>query len=197
MALEEDALAEAWQDHHKRQDRVARAKLILHYEPFARRLAMAQHRRIPRQVELDDLASIAITQMIRRIDIFNPDINESFELYAAQSIRGAMLDELRSMDRVSRVTRSDARAVSTAEEALERVLKRPPTLEEVATHLDRPTQVIRSTIAKVEASRTAYLDEGTVTTPPAPAPDSTIPVLQAEVVELIKALPITTQRILV
>jgi RNA polymerase sigma factor for flagellar operon FliA len=196
MALDEHALEEAWKAVYDLKDPSCRAKLIEHYQPFADRLATAMHRNVPPSVELGDLKSLAYVGLIKCVDRFNPNINDSFELFSAATIRGHMLDDLRARDRVSRSTRRTHKEIEAARAALEAALSRPPSLEEISTESGITLSQIRDTIAKVDASRAVSIDEAPTSTPPSPPPDATIPRLQAEMGLLIRGMPLKMQQLL-
>src|SRR5437660_10624248 len=69
------------------------------------------------------------------IDAFDLDRGVKFETYCVPRIRGAMLDELRTMDWVPRLVRSKASKMEEARKSLEASLGRPPRPEEMAEKL--------------------------------------------------------------
>ena len=87
---------------------------------------------MPRHFDEDDLTSYGIIGLIDAIERFEPDRNLRFETYAIPRIKGAIIDELRSIDWVPRSVRSKARAVEQAVTHLETTLRRTPTEAEVA-----------------------------------------------------------------
>ena len=92
--------------------------------------------RLPDGVELDDLVSAGVFGLMNAIDAFDPTRGVKFETYCVSRIRGAMLDELRTMDWVPRLVRTRAKKLSEAMKQLEDSLGRQPTDEELATHLE-------------------------------------------------------------
>src|SRR6266581_2778893 len=91
--------------------------------------------RLPDGVDLDDLISAGIFGLMDAIEAFDLDRGVKFETYCVPRIRGAMLDELRSMDWVPRLVRSRAHKLDSASKQLEVELGRSPTNEEVAKRL--------------------------------------------------------------
>jgi RNA polymerase sigma factor (sigma-70 family) len=63
---------------------------------------------LPEGVELDDLISAGVFGLMDAIDAFDLSRGVKFETYCVPRIRGAMLDELRTMDWVPRLVRSKA-----------------------------------------------------------------------------------------
>jgi RNA polymerase sigma factor for flagellar operon FliA len=91
--------------------------------------------RLPDGVELDDLISAGIFGLMDAIDAFDIDRGVKFETYCVPRIRGAMLDELRTMDWVPRLVRSKASKLADANKQLELRLGRTPTDQERAEYL--------------------------------------------------------------
>ena len=83
-----------------------------------------------------DLASYGIIGLIDAIERFEPARNVKFETYAVPRIKGAIIDELRSIDWVPRSVRAKARAVEQSYSKLEATLHRTPTDAEVAADLE-------------------------------------------------------------
>jgi RNA polymerase sigma factor for flagellar operon FliA len=109
--------------------------IMEHYLHLVRYNAERIHVKLPDEVELDDLMSSGIFGLMDAIDGFKLDLGVKFETYSAPRIRGAILDELRSMDWVPRLVRSRAHKIDTATKQLELELGRSPTDEELAKRL--------------------------------------------------------------
>ncbi len=92
--------------------------------------------RLPSHVGKDDLVNAGIIGLMSALEKFDETRNVLFETYAGFRIRGAILDELRSRDTVSRSDRNKKARLEEAFEALQRDLGRHPTEEEVSDHLD-------------------------------------------------------------
>src|SRR6187455_2059307 len=91
--------------------------------------------RLPDGVELDDLISAGVFGLLDAIEAFDLTRGVKFETYCVPRIRGAMLDELRTMDWVPRLVRSKASRMEAARKELEASLGRPPRPEELAARL--------------------------------------------------------------
>ena len=91
---------------HRAGEHSAREQLIEAYGPLAMRIAQGMH--VPTGVLAgrDDLESAAHVGLIQAIDRYDPGRGVPFEPYAALRIRGAILDELRLVDDVSRGERA-------------------------------------------------------------------------------------------
>jgi RNA polymerase sigma factor for flagellar operon FliA len=91
--------------------------------------------RLPDGVDLDDLISAGVFGLMDAIDAFDLNRGVKFETYCVPRIRGAMLDELRTMDWVPRLVRSKASKLNEANRQLEARLGRQPTEHELAEYL--------------------------------------------------------------
>ena len=131
-----ETVAEMWRDFiADRSNKTLRNALIEQYLPLVRYHAERVWSRLPDEVDLDDLVSSGIFGLMDAIDAYDPERGVKFETYCVPRIRGAMLDELRSMDWVPRLVRSRARKLSEANKELSNKLGRMPTQEELASHL--------------------------------------------------------------
>ena len=103
-----------------------REQLILHYSPLVKYVAGRVAVGLPQNVEQSDLVSYGIFGLIDAIEKFDPARGYKFETYAIARIKGAILDELRSIDWVPRSVRAKARALEKAYAKLESQLHRTP-----------------------------------------------------------------------
>src|SRR5579862_10032911 len=120
----------------KKTDIVARrneyaAKFFPYIEKVARRLA----RRLPAHVEIDDLISSGVIGLMEAAERFDPARVDRFEAFAEFRIRGAMLDDLRSRDTLSRDMRRLSNELREATRSLEAQLGHTPEHDELANHL--------------------------------------------------------------
>ncbi len=109
-----------------------RNELILTYTPLIKYIANRLANRLPPQVSPDDLVSCGIIGLIDAIDKFDINKNVQFKTYAEFRIKGAMLDELRSLDWVPRSIRRKITDLEQVYSQLEKKLGRPATDEEAA-----------------------------------------------------------------
>ena len=112
-----------------------REKIINGFAPLIKYIASRIASRLPPHIDLDDLISAGVIGLIDAIEKFAPDKQVNFKTYAEFRIRGAILDELRSMDWVPRSVRKKARKLKEAYIKLEDDLGRPANDEEVANEL--------------------------------------------------------------
>jgi RNA polymerase sigma factor FliA len=128
-------IKQVWTDFKKSKTEALRNRLMEHYLHLVRYNAERIHVKLPDEVELDDLMSAGIFGLMDAINAFDLERGVKFETYCAPRIRGAILDELRSMDWVPRLVRSRAHKLDGASKQLEVELGRAPTNEEVAKRL--------------------------------------------------------------
>jgi RNA polymerase sigma factor for flagellar operon FliA len=128
-------IEEVWQAFREGPNDTIRNTLIEHYLPLVKYNADRIHTKLPDEVDVEDLMSAGIFGLMDAIDAFDLDRGVKFETYCAPRIRGAILDELRSMDWVPRLVRSRSGQVDQARKALEMQLGRKPTDTEIAEKL--------------------------------------------------------------
>jgi RNA polymerase sigma factor FliA len=131
-------IKEIWLAYKKTPTQPLRNVLMENYLHLVRYNAERIHVKLPDEVELDDLMSAGIFGLMDAIDAFDMERGVKFETYCAPRIRGAILDELRSMDWVPRLVRSRAHKMESATKQLEVELGRSPTNEEIARRLKIP-----------------------------------------------------------
>ena len=124
-----------WSRFHKSKDDQARNGLMEQYLPIVKYTAERLYSKLPDEVELDDLISAGIFGLMDAVNAFDPARGVKFETYCAPRIRGAILDELRSMDWVPRLVRSRAHKLNEAMQALEASLGRKPNEKELSAQM--------------------------------------------------------------
>ncbi|MDB5337736.1 MAG: polymerase, sigma 28 subunit, SigD/FliA/WhiG [Planctomycetaceae bacterium] len=112
--------------------------LIERYLPLVRYNADRVWAKLPDGVDLNDLISAGVFGLMDAIEAFDMTRGVKFETYCVPRIRGAMLDELRTMDWVPRLVRSKASKMEAARKQAEAEFGRPPTDGEIAVKLELP-----------------------------------------------------------
>jgi RNA polymerase sigma factor FliA len=128
-------ITQVWKQFHKTRDDASRNLLMQHYNHIVRYTAERVHSKLPDKVELDDLMSAGNFGLMDAIEAFDPSRGVKFATYCSPRIRGAILDELRSMDWVPRLVRARASQLTKATQSLETNLGRKPTEQELAAVL--------------------------------------------------------------
>ena len=124
-----------WDQYQQNPTETLRNQLVEYYLPLVRYNAERVHSKLPDEVDVEDLMSAGIFGLMDALDGFDRSRGIKFETYCAPRIRGAILDELRSMDWVPRLVRSRSSQVDSARKSLEMELGRAPTEQEVAEKL--------------------------------------------------------------
>jgi len=109
--------------------------LLKEHAPLVRRIACHMSTKLPQSIELDDLIQAGMIGLLDAINKYELDEDAQFTTYAAQRIRGAMVDDLRSVDWQSRGQRKNARMIEEAIMQLQHKLGRPPKESELAKHI--------------------------------------------------------------
>lgn len=160
-ARESARIKDLWAHYKKTGDRGARDELIIEFSPLVRQIAARVGAGLPSQVEHADLISYGVFGLIDAIDKYDPQRPVKFETYAISRIRGAIIDELRSLDWIPRSIRSRAREIEQAHADLEAKLHRTPTDEEMAQHLEMSAQEFRTAMNRISNVNLVALDEVT------------------------------------
>jgi RNA polymerase sigma factor for flagellar operon FliA len=114
---------------------LSREEMILKYTPLIKYIAHRLAMRLPPHISIDDLISAGVIGLMDALNKFDPEKKVQFKTYAEFRIKGAMLDELRSLDWVSRSVRQKAAQLEKAFQSLEKKKGRPAEDDEVAQEL--------------------------------------------------------------
>ena len=136
-----------------------REQLILQYVPLVKYVVEKVKDRLPFDVREDDLASFGIFGLIDAVEKFDYNRGIKFQTYAIPRIRGAILDELRTYDHVSRSLRQKAKQLQKAFAETESRLCRRASDQEVAATLDIPTEEFTKMVEDVSKIPLISLDE--------------------------------------
>ena len=160
MSSQVDDTQTLWRSFRaKPDDKALRDRLILTYAPLVKYVAGRLGSGLPAHVDEEDLVSYGLLGLIGAIERFDPDRDIKFETYAIARIKGAIIDELRSLDWVPRSVRARAREIERAMAALEAKLHRPPTDEEIAKQVGITTEELEDSLTDISRSSIAALDE--------------------------------------
>jgi RNA polymerase sigma factor for flagellar operon FliA len=148
-----------WVQFKENNDPQIRQRLLEQYLPLVKNVAGRMAMGFPKSVELSDLINTGVIGLIEALSNFDPSRGVKFETYAVPRIRGAILDELRSLDWVPRSTRAKSREIERAVSKLENQLGRPPSNRELAKCLKVSAQELFSTLDDVSSTTILSLDE--------------------------------------
>ena len=132
----DESLMGAWRRFIAKPDDELRNRLMEHYLHLVKFAAERIAAKLPDEVDVDDLMSAGIFGLKDAVDNFDLERGVKFETYCAPRIRGAILDELRSMDWVPRLVRHRAQKLTETMRTLEVELGRAPSEDEIARRLD-------------------------------------------------------------
>jgi RNA polymerase sigma factor for flagellar operon FliA len=152
-------LSELWRLYKAEGDERARERLVVDYSPLVKYIAGRMASGLPSHVEESDLISYGLLGLIGAIERFDPDRDVKFETYALARVKGAIIDELRSLDWVPRSVRARAREVERAHAALEGTLQRAPADEEMAAKLELTVDAFRGVLLEIANSSVLALDD--------------------------------------
>lgn len=148
-----------WTRYQRDQDPEIRQRLLNRYLPLVRNVAGRMAVNFPRSVELSDLVNTGVIGLIEAFQNFDPERGVKFETYAVPRIRGAILDELRSLDWVPRSTRAKAREIERALVNFENRHGRSPRDDELALNLGVTVEDLYLSLDDISKTSLLSLDE--------------------------------------
>jgi RNA polymerase sigma factor FliA len=136
-----------------------RNALIKQYQPLVRRLAHHMMAKLPPSVEVDDLIQVGLIGLADALTRYEAAQGVQFETFATQRIRGAMLDELRENDWMSRGSRKSQKDIEMAMRRVEHRLGHTPKESEIAAELGMSLADYQSLLGKVRGTQLVYLED--------------------------------------
>ena len=136
-----------------------RSAQIKQYQPLVRRLAHYMMAKLPASVEVDDLIQVGLIGLADALSRYEASQGVQFETFATQRIRGAMLDELRGNDWMSRGSRKSQKEIETTMRRLEHRLGRSPIESEIAAEMGMTLAEYQSLLGKVKGTQLVYLED--------------------------------------
>jgi len=134
-------------------------RLVMEHAPLVKRIAYHLMARLPSSVQVDDLIQVGLIGLMDAVENFDDGQGAQFETYAAQRIRGAMLDELRQADWLPRSVRRNMRQIESANSRLEQALGRTPNDRELADALDLPLEEYQQQLSDGRGARLLYYED--------------------------------------
>jgi RNA polymerase sigma factor for flagellar operon FliA len=161
MALKvSEDVVEVWKTYKQDlSNQELRNILIEKYLPLVRYNAERVWAKLPEGVDLNDLISAGVFGLMDAIEAFDLERGVKFETYCVPRIRGAMLDELRTMDWVPRLVRSKASKMEAARKEAEAELGRPPSDGEIARKMGLPIEEFEKHKAEASAVNLVSLNK--------------------------------------
>lgn len=154
--FDEQGLWSQWKEHG---DQDAREQLIVHHMRIVKYIAgrMAMH--VPSSVEMDDLIGWGVMGLMDAVEKFDHKQDIKFTTYASIRIRGAIIDEIRSLDWAPRSLRNMARKVGAAKEKLRHSSGSEPSTEAIAEALGTTEEHVEDTLAQLQTAQVLSLDD--------------------------------------
>jgi RNA polymerase sigma factor for flagellar operon FliA len=136
-----------------------RSALIKQYQPLVRKLAHYMMAKLPPSVEVDDLIQVGLIGLADALSRYEASQGVQFETFATQRIRGAMLDELRGNDWMSRGSRKSQKDIESTMRRLEHRLGRSPVESEIAAEMNLTLADYQALLSKVRGTQLVYLED--------------------------------------
>ncbi len=132
---------------------------IKEYAPLVKRIAHHLMLRLPSSVAVDDIIQAGMIGLLDAAGRYDELRGAQFETFAAQRIRGSMLDELRQADWMPRSLRRDMRRIEAAMSKLQQRLGRSPSESEVALELEMPLTEYQQMLFESRGAQLVYYED--------------------------------------
>ena len=150
--LAEKTEEELWRLYRDTKNPGIRDRLVEQYAPLVKYVAGKVAVGMPHNVEFDDLVGYGVFGLFDAIEKFDPEKHVKFKTYAVTRIRGAIFDELRSIDWVPRSVRQKTREIEETVRRLESSLGRAATDAEIAKDLGMTPKEFEKTMLKISGT---------------------------------------------
>lgn len=157
--LEGKTEEELWLEYKKEKNPKIRDAFVKQYAPLVKYVAGKVAISMPHNVEFDDLVGFGVFGLFDAIEKFDPEKHVKFKTYAVTRIRGAIFDELRSIDWVPRSVRQKSKEIEDAVHRLESNLGRAATDKEIASELNMSLKDFHSNMLKVSGTSMLSLND--------------------------------------
>ena len=121
----------------------AQDDIVLQYMPALRAMAFRLKERLPNTVDVNDLIGTGVEEMIKLSRRYDKEQNDSFWGFAKKRVYGAMLDFLRSLDVISRTSRTLVKSINAAIDEYFNEHEDEPSDEFLANKLGEDVEKIR------------------------------------------------------
>ena len=150
---------ELWLEYKHTQDPQLREFFIVKYAPLVKYVAGKVAVGMPNNVEFDDLVGYGVFGLLDAIDKYDPEKNVKFNTYAVTRIRGAIFDELRSIDWVPRSVRQQSREIEEVIADLEARLGHSATDVEISEALGMTVEEFHQVLLKISGTNVISLTD--------------------------------------
>ena len=132
---------------------------IKEHAPLVKRIAHHLMARLPSSVSVDDIIQAGMIGLLEAAGRYDELRGAQFETFAAQRIRGAMLDELRQADWMPRSLRRDMRRIEAAMSLLQQRLGMLPSETEIAKELGMPLAEYQQMLFESRGAQLMYYED--------------------------------------
>ncbi len=157
--LQDKSEEELWTLFKENRDPRIRDLFVKQYAPLVKYVAGKVAMGMPHNVEFDDLVGFGVFGLFDAIKKFDPDKHVKFKTYAVTRIRGAIFDELRSIDWVPRSVRQKTREIEDTIHRLESSLGRAASDQEIADEMRMTTKEFQKTMMKISGTSILSLND--------------------------------------
>lgn len=138
---------------------IDKEQFIIEFTPLVKRIAYHMLTRLPASVQVDDLIQAGMIGLLDAVSRYEGSYGRQFESYAAQRIRGYILDELREADWLPRSIRKKMRSIETAVSLLEQRNGCPPSEQELAKELNMTLDEYHETLQSARGAQLIYYED--------------------------------------
>ncbi len=150
---------ELWKEYRKSHKQEIRDILIKQYAPLVKYVAGKISVGMPQNVDFDDLVGFGVFGLFDAVEKYDPEKHVKFKTYAVTRIRGAIFDELRSIDWVPRSVRQKTREIEDTVQTLEADLGRSASDSEIAKAMNMSLEQYNQMILKVRGTSILSLND--------------------------------------
>lgn len=139
-------------------------RIIKQYTPMVHKLASVFIYKRPNVLDYDDLISAGMLGLLNSIEKYDPD-NErkaQFQTFATFRVRGAILDEINSMDWTPRSVRKDIKEIIKTIDSHYKEHQEEPTVEQLASKVNKDTDTTRGLLQKMQKTYILQVEHETL-----------------------------------
>ncbi len=148
-----------WKEYKESNSKIAKDKLLVEYAHLVKYIGNMIAINLPGSVDKEDIINSGILGLIKAVETFEPQRGFKFETYAGHKIRGAILDELRSLDWVPRSVRQKSKDLQRVYAKLENEIGRIPYDDEVCEELGVSIQEYEKMLSDIAPTTIVSLEE--------------------------------------
>lgn len=148
-----------WVRWKERGDTAAREEIIVRNMRIVKFIAGRMAIHVPSSVEMDDLIGWGVLGLLDAVDKYDHRQDIKFSTYATIRVRGAIIDQIRSLDWAPRSLRAMARKMGEARDRLRHEAGQEPTVEAIAQELGTTVDHVEDTVAQLQTAQVLSLQD--------------------------------------